>query len=100
LHQVCVAPAALVRPIRCGFRAATDNKTILLGLDKCNTSEAWICGRLKSRERVMKLLCGMIIVASSSAIVLAANNTPYAKEKVAEFVVEKLETGKAEKGVQ
>jgi hypothetical protein len=43
------------------------------------------------RRKVMKILCGVMILASASAT-LAGNSAPaYPKEKVAEFVVEKLD---------
>jgi len=38
----------------------------------------------------MKVLCGAMILAGSS-VALAGNHVPYPKEKVAEFVVEKLD---------
>jgi hypothetical protein len=39
----------------------------------------------------MKLLCGVMLLTCSGVAALAGNNAPYPKEKVAEFVVEKLD---------
>jgi hypothetical protein len=44
----------------------------------------------RQRRKVMKLLCGVIALASAS-VALARNTVPYPKEKVAEFVAEKLD---------
>jgi hypothetical protein len=44
----------------------------------------------KERRRVMKLFCGVIALACVPAAI-AGNNVPYPKEKLAEFVVEKLD---------
>src|SRR5216683_4489065 len=39
----------------------------------------------------MKLFCGVLMLTCSGVAALAGNNAPYPKEKVAEFVVEKLD---------
>ena len=39
----------------------------------------------------MRLFCGVMMLTCSGVAMLAGNNAPYPKEKVAEFVVEKLD---------
>ena len=39
----------------------------------------------------MKLFCGVMMLTCSGVAALAGNNAPFPKEKVAEFVVEKLD---------